>query len=85
MLKAQDRRAWAYHAVFTYPAEQRAPLVRQPVLILNTHGSLEKETRALAPYFADSRLIEIPELRHGIFDVGPQLLAGHARPFLDQP
>ena len=85
VLKAQDRRSWAYHAVFTYPAEERAPLVTQPVLILNTHGSLEEETRALAPLFRDARLVEIPELRHGIFDVGPDILAGHARPFLDQP
>jgi pimeloyl-ACP methyl ester carboxylesterase len=85
VLKAGNRRHWAYHAVFTYPAEQRAPLVRQPVLILNTHGSLEKETRAMAPYFKQVQLVEIPELHRGIFDVGPDLLAGHAKAFLDQP
>jgi len=85
VLKAQDRRTWAYHAVFSYPAENRAPLVTQPVLILNTHGGLAKETRAMAPFFPDAKLVEIPELHHGIFDVGPGILAGHARPFLDQP
>ena len=83
VLKAGDRRTWAYHAVFTYPAEERAPLVGQDVLILNTHGSLEEETRALAPLFRNAKLVEIPELHHGIFDVGPDILAGHARPFLD--
>ena len=70
---------WPYHAVFTYPAEERAPLVKQPVLILNTHGSLEKETRAMAPLFGDATLIEIPELHHGVFDVGAGLLAKHVR------
>ena len=70
---------WPYHAVFSYPAEQRAPLVTQPVLILNTHGSLEKETRAMAPLFRDATLIEIPELHHGVFDVGAAMLAGHVR------
>ncbi len=70
---------WPYHAVFTYPAEERAPLVTQPVLILNTHGSLEKETRAMAPLFGNAKLIEIPELHHGVFDVGAAVLAGHIR------
>jgi len=66
---------WPYHAVFTYPAEDQAPKVTQPVLILNTHGSLEKETRALAPFFPNADLVEIPELHHGVFDVGAQKLA----------
>ena len=70
---------WPYHAVFTYAAEERASLVTQPVLILNTHGSLEKETRAMAPLFRDATLIEIPELHHGVFDVGAALLAEHVR------
>jgi pimeloyl-ACP methyl ester carboxylesterase len=83
VLKGKYRRHYAYHAVFTYPAEERAALVKQPVLILNTHGSLEAETRAMAPYFSKARLIEVPELHHGIFDVGPDILAAHARPFLD--
>jgi pimeloyl-ACP methyl ester carboxylesterase len=85
VLKAEDRRHYAYSAVFTYPAEKRAPLVQQAVLVLNTHGSLEVETRAIAPLFLNATLVEIPELHHGIFDVGPDLLAAKARPFLDQP
>jgi pimeloyl-ACP methyl ester carboxylesterase len=85
VLKPKFRHSWPYQAVFTYPAEERAPLVRQPVLILNTHGGLVEQTRAIAPYFPDARLVEIPELHHGIFDVGPEILAGHARPFLNDP
>jgi len=85
VLKAEDRRHYAYSAVFTYPAEERAPLVQQAVLILNTHGSLEAETRAIAPLFTHATLVEIPQLHHGVFDVGPDLLAAKARPFLDQP
>jgi hypothetical protein len=59
--------------------------VTQPVLILNTHGSLAEQTRALAPYFSDATLVEIPELHHGVFDVGAEILAAKARPFLDAP
>lgn len=83
VLKPKYRHHWPYKAVFSYLAEERAALVTQPVLILNTHGSLEEQTRAIAPYFSNATLIEIPELRHGIFDVGADILAGHARPFLD--
>ena len=56
--------------MFTYETEKRAPQVTQPVLILNTHGSLENETRAIAPLFPHGTLIEVPELHHGVFDVG---------------
>ena len=82
-ITAGPNRPQAYHAVFTYPAEERAPLVKQPVLILNTHGSLADETRAIAPMFPNARLVDIPELHHGVFDVGAAMLADHARPFLD--
>ncbi len=75
---------WAYHSVFSYPAEQRLPLVRQPVLVPNTHGSLEEQTRAAAELFPDVELVEIPELSHGIFDVGVGRLAQVSRNFLDR-
>ena len=56
--------------MFSYAVEEQAPKVSQPVLILNTHDSLEDQTRALAPLFSNMTLIEIPELHHGVFDVG---------------
>lgn len=83
--KARPVRHAAYHAAFSYPGEVQAPKVTQPVLILNTHGSLADQTRALAPYFPEAELVEIPELHHGVFDVGASLLADKARPFLDRP
>ena len=82
-LKPKDRHSWPYRAVFTYPAEERARLVKQPVLILNTHGGLKDQTRAIAPYFPQATLIEIPELHHGVFDLGPEILSRHAKRFLD--
>lgn len=83
--RARPVRHAAYHAAFSYPGEVQAPRVRQPVLILNTHGSLAAQSRALAPYFPNAELVEIPELHHGVFDVGASLLAERARPFLDAP
>lgn len=83
VLKPKYRHHWPYRAVFSYPAEDRAPLVEQPVLILTTHGGLHEQTRAIVPLLPDATLIEIPELYHGVFDVGAGILAGHARSFLD--
>ena len=83
LLTQRFRTHWVYHAVFTYAAEIQAPKVTQPVLILNTHGSLEQETRAAAALFNDATLIEIPELHHGVFDVGATLLSDLVREHLD--
>ena len=75
---------WAYHSVFSYPAEERLPLVRQPVLVPNTHGNLQDNSRAAAALIADVRVIEMPELTHGVFDVGVDQLSAASREFLDQ-
>ena len=83
LLMQRSRTHYAYHAVFTYAAEERAPRVTQPVLILNTHGSLENETRAIASMFSSATLIEIPELHHGVFDVGAERLSQLVRENLD--
>lgn len=58
-------------------------LLSQPVLILNTHGSLENQTRALAAFFRHAELIEIPTLHHGVFDVGASQLSEHVRDRMD--
>jgi hypothetical protein len=57
----------------------------QALLLLNTHGGLAEQTRAIAPLLPRATLIEVPDLHHGIFDVGAEQLAGLARPFLDAP
>ena len=74
---------WAYHSVFSYPAEERLPLVRQPVLVPNTHGNLKEQSREAAKLLKDVRVVEMPDLSHGAFDVGADRLAAVSREFLD--
>ena len=74
---------WAYHSVFSYPAEERLPLVRQPVLVPNTHGNLQEQSREAAKLMPDARVVEMPDLSHGAFDVGADRLAAVSREFLD--
>ena len=81
---AWQGKARIYGAVFQYPAEERAPLITQPTLILNPHGSLKEPSRDYANMIDEATIIELPELKYGIFDVAPDVLASHARPFLNQ-
>jgi pimeloyl-ACP methyl ester carboxylesterase len=82
---AWQGKARIYGAVFQYPAEERAPLITQPTLILNPHGNLKEPSREYAEMIDGATIIELPELKYGIFDVAPDVLASHARPFLNQP
>jgi len=81
---AWQSKARIYGAVFQYPAEERAPLITQPTLILNPHGNLKEPSREYADMIDKATIIELPELKYGIFDVAPDVLASHARPFLNQ-
>ncbi len=75
---------WAYHSVFSYAAEERLPLVKQPVLAPNTHGKLQEHSRAAAKLIANVKVVEMPDLTHGVFDVGVDRLSAVSREFLDQ-
>ena len=81
---AWQGKARIYGAVFQYPAEERAPLLTQPTLVLNPHGNLKEPSRAYAELIDGATLIELPDLKYGIFDAAPEVLASHARPFLNQ-
>ena len=81
---AWQGKARIYGAVFQYPAEERAPLLTQPTLILNPHGNLKEPSRAYAELIDGATLVELPDLKYGIFDAAPEVLASHARPFLNQ-
>ncbi len=84
-LRSSPQSWWAYQAVFSWPAEQRLPLVKQPVLVPNTHGSLKEQSRAAARLMPNTQLTEVPELDRSIFDLGVDRLAKLSRQFLDKP
>ena len=74
---------WAYNAVLGFDAARQFAAITQPVLLLNTHGGLREETRAVLPYLRNGHIVEEPGLTHGIFDVGAPILGAHLRAFLD--
>lgn len=80
--RAYQSQSRIYSAVFQYPAQERARMLEHPVLILNPHGNLEEPTRAYAELVEGSSLIELPDLKYGIFDLAPEVIAEHSRRFL---
>jgi len=82
-LRAGRETWWAYSAVVGWPAAEKFAQIEQPVLLLNNHGGLKENTRAVLPLLQDGELVELPGLTNGIWDVGADRLAQEFRTFLD--
>ncbi|MEK9919409.1 MAG: alpha/beta hydrolase [Luminiphilus sp.] len=82
---AWQNKSRLYGAVFQYPAEQRAPLLMHPTLVLNPHGNLEGPSRDFSSLIPNAQVVELPDLKYGIFDTAPDVIASHSRAFLDRP
>ena len=82
-MRPGDKEWWAYEAVFSYDSKNRFPLITQPTALLNPHGVLYKETLAAAPMIKGAKLVDLPELDHGVFSVGSHVIARETRKFLD--
>ncbi len=80
--KPLDRYWWPYRGVWTYDFTDRFPLISQPTLILQPHEGLLESSRRAADLIKDVRIVELPELRRDVFDVGADQIAGKMREFL---
>jgi len=76
---------WAYNAVLNYDARARFKSITQPVLLLNTAGGLAPFTRNVLPLLKKGKIVEVPELTNGIWDVGADVLGRYMRDYLDKP
>jgi pimeloyl-ACP methyl ester carboxylesterase len=82
-MKPGDKEWWAYTAVFAYDSPAQFRKITQPTVLLNPHGVLYAETLAAASVIPGAKLVDMPELDHGVFSVGSHLIARAARAFLD--
>jgi pimeloyl-ACP methyl ester carboxylesterase len=82
-LQSLDRGWWAYHSVFSYPAQDRLPLVRQPVLVPLIADSLQLNTLAATALFANVTVEDLTDIQRSFFVVGADRLASLCRRFLD--
>ena len=83
-LKSGPDHWWAYRAVFTYPAEQRLPLVQQPVLAIATHGDLAEPTAAAAALMPNAQVERYPDLDAPLFNKHHAAMSRIVRRFLDE-
>jgi pimeloyl-ACP methyl ester carboxylesterase len=78
-----DKSYWALQALARYPIEESLPMVKQPILILQSKDTLYDHpalAKALQPRV---RIVERVDLGNGLFDVDPQGLAAAILAFLN--
>lgn len=79
-----DKSWFAYNAVWTYAPEERFPLVKQPILVLQPHEMLLDETlKARTELMPDANLIELPDITDDVFDTGAEEIGSAMTTWLD--
>lgn len=79
-----DKSWFAYNAVWTYAPEERFPLVKQPILVLQPHEMLLDETlKARNELMPDADLIELPDITDDVFDTGAEDIGSAMTTWLD--
>lgn len=75
---------WMANAALAYPASERLPLIRQPVLLMRNKDSLWEPTQRARPWLGDVQVLDLPEYGNGLFHTAPRAVAKHLRTFLDR-
>ncbi len=73
---------WPYDGVWSYPIEERFPLIEQPVLLVQPHEPLLEASRAAVGLLRSARFVELPGLSRDVFEVGVAEFAAELRRFL---
>ncbi|HEY4645188.1 MAG TPA: hypothetical protein VIH25_02800, partial [Steroidobacteraceae bacterium] len=73
---------WGAHAAYNYAANERLPLLRQPVLVIRPKDEMWDAAQRARHLLRSARLVDLPEQGAGILSAAPQLVAQHAREFL---
>lgn len=82
-LRNGPRAWWGASAAMRYPARERLPRISQPVLVLRPRDDLWDVTPRARELMPDAQWVDLPEQGFGLFDMAPDVVAGHVRAFLD--
>jgi pimeloyl-ACP methyl ester carboxylesterase len=74
---------WGMSAAQHYAASERLPLLRQPTLILRPKDEFWDAGQRARQLIRGARLVDLPEHGASIFAAAPDLIARHAREFLN--
>lgn len=76
--------AWSVsHAAHQYPAVERLPLLRQPVLVLRPKDHTWDASAQARQLVRGVKVIDLAEHGAGVIEVAPAIVAQHVRGFLD--
>jgi pimeloyl-ACP methyl ester carboxylesterase len=73
---------WGASAAVHWPAAERLPQVRQPVLVLRPRDDLWEHTPRARALLPQAQLRDLEDYGFGVFEVAPQVMAQEARAFL---
>ncbi len=83
-LRAGPRAHWGYDAVYRYDFQAALDALAHPALILNPEDDLWVPTRDNASRVAHADYVEMPDLKHGLFALETDRIAGIVSDFLDR-
>jgi hypothetical protein len=81
-LRNGPRAWWGASAAMHWEGAERLPRVRQPVLVLRPRDDLWEVTPRAAELMPGATFVDLPQHGFGLFEVAPEAVAGHVRPFL---
>ncbi len=73
---------WGANAVMNWPAPERLPLVRQPVLVLRPRDDLWDATARAQGLLPDARFVDLRDFGFGLFEAAPEIIAKQIARFL---
>jgi pimeloyl-ACP methyl ester carboxylesterase len=82
-LQSGPAAAWGVGAAHHYSANERLPLLRQPVLILRPKDELWDGTQRARQLLRGARIIDLADQGAAVFSAAPDLVARHTREFLN--
>jgi pimeloyl-ACP methyl ester carboxylesterase len=83
-LRTAESLAAAMAASFEYPANQRFPLVKQPVLVVRPKDELWEQTARVRLLLSRHSTLDMPEYGAGVFNAAPEKIATTVREFFDR-
>jgi len=83
-LRAGDAAAWLPAAAANYPAGERLPLLRQPILVLRAKDEFWDMTGRADALLREGRRVDLESHNGGLFDTGAAEVARYVREFFDR-
>lgn len=83
-LRAGEAATWGTAAAANFPAGERLPLVRQPLLVLRPKDEFWDLTARADSLLHEARRVDLPDHNGGLFDTAAPAVARYVREFLDR-